>query len=56
MLLASCGWHRSYRGWSKFMGVRSWRPLWPIQWTTGMCDACAEKFRAINGLKKNRSA
>jgi hypothetical protein len=45
-MLVRCAWHRRNFGWRLFMGVSQWRPLWPVQWSDGMCSICFARFRA----------
>ena len=45
MLISRCAWHRRYYGYTKILGVSSWRGLQP-SFTDGICQNCAARVRA----------
>lgn len=57
-LFAKCEWHVKYRGYPKFLGVRSWAGWW-VRFTGGICPPCRARFmeewRAANGGTKERT-
>ena len=44
MILKCCAWHSKYFGRGRFLGVARWWPLWGVDWTHGMCNACRTRF------------
>jgi hypothetical protein len=54
VLIARCAWHRRYYGFSRLLGVSSWRGL-RIDFTDGICPKCAARVRAdFRGLPGGR--
>ena len=45
MLISRCAWHRRYHGYTKILGISSWRGLQP-SFTDGICHKCAARVRA----------
>jgi hypothetical protein len=45
MLISRCAWHRRYHGYTKLIGVSSWKGLQP-RFTDGICQKCAARVRA----------
>ena len=45
MLISRCAWHRRYHGYTKILGISSWRGLQP-SFTDGICPKCAARVRA----------
>jgi hypothetical protein len=45
MLISRCAWHRRYHGYTKLIGVSSWKGLHP-RFTDGICQKCAARVRA----------
>jgi hypothetical protein len=45
MLISRCAWHRRYYGYTKILGINSWRGLQP-NFTDGICQNCAARVRA----------
>ena len=45
MLITRCAWHRRYHGYSKVLGISTWRGL-QVAFTDGICQKCAARVRA----------
>ena len=45
MLISRCAWHRRYHGYTKVIGINSWKGLQP-RFTDGICQKCAARVRA----------
>jgi len=45
MLISRCAWHRRYYGYTRVLGISSWRGLQP-RLTDGICQKCAARVRA----------
>lgn len=45
MLISRCAWHRRYFGYTKVLGITSWRGL-DVEFTDGICHRCAAQVRA----------
>jgi hypothetical protein len=45
MLISRCAWHRRYHGYTKLLGISSWKGL-QVSFTDGICHKCAARVRA----------
>jgi hypothetical protein len=45
VLISRCAWHRRYYGYTRLLGISSWRGL-QVSFTDGICQKCAARVRA----------